>query len=33
MLEEDNVGDSGLAQRDFQLPAIPFADGIRRFLV
>jgi len=32
MLEEDNVGDSGPAQRDFQLPSIPFAEGIRRFL-
>lgn len=33
MLEEDNIGDPGPAQRDFQLPLLPLVDGVRKILV
>lgn len=32
MLEEDNVGNPEAAERDFQIPLIPFAEGVAEFL-
>ena len=32
MLEEDNVGNPKAAERDFQIPVVPFAEGVGEFL-
>ena len=32
MLEEDNVGNPEAAERDFQIPVVPFAEGVGEFL-
>ena len=32
MLEEDNVGNPEAAERDFQIPSVPFAKGVGDFL-
>jgi NADH dehydrogenase len=32
MLEEDNIGNPEAAERDFQIPSVPFAEGVGAFL-
>ena len=32
MLEEDNVGNPEAAERDCQIPVVPFAEGVGEFL-